>query len=123
METVRKGKGEKEEIVLEKEGDTKREAGVSHLLCGLRATREQTITALSLFSISLYLFPSLSDLPFFSWSYSTGEFRQLVYAAALRLNRITKEASNLSTVTVYTRRTVMSGAWKRNSTSYETGLI
>lgn len=56
METVRKGKGEKEEIVLEKEGDTKREAGVSDLLCGLRATREQTITALSLSSISLYLF-------------------------------------------------------------------
>lgn len=50
METVRKGKGEKEEIVLEKEGDTKREAGVSDLLCGLRATREQTITAPSLFS-------------------------------------------------------------------------
>lgn len=78
---------------------------------------------LHLSSISLYLFSSLSDLPFFSWSYSAGEFRQLVYAAALRLNRITKqEASNLSTVTVYTRRTVML-AWKRNSTSYETGLI
>lgn len=64
METVRKGKGEEEEIVLEKEGDTKRETGVSDLLCGLRATREQTITAQSLFStLSPSFFPLYPTFP------------------------------------------------------------
>lgn len=89
----------------------KKRNGASDVLWGLRAPREQTITALSFFSA---LPPFFSPSVLLLLTQHRG-IRQPVYAAPLRLNGITKqEAFNLCTVRGHTRRTVISGAWEKN---------